>query len=393
MRISVLAVAMLAASACSLLPPSAPYDHAAFDAAVPMLLSEHKVAGVGIGIIRHGKLVWQGHYGEQGPGIPANANTLFNTASVAKTVTVETLIALSAKGLVSLDEPIHPYVQHPDLASDPRYKKLTPRLLLSHRAGLRNWPYEYETGRASFIAEPGTSFSYSGMGIELAAEYASKKLDEDFEALAFEHVLTPLGAADLSLGRLKPWMAGRIVRPMKSDGTYVDDGTISARLSDPSSKDWSAADDLFTTVEAYARLLIGVMGPVWLDGQGASRADLLTSLAGDSTWNCAPESGLVCADNYGHGLGWMVYRFGDRVILKHGGNDATENALVIYEPSTGNGAVILANGGNGIFVVTQILGLSGNFPEIAAYYRQLVRKFHSLDLSDPANMTPQPASE
>jgi CubicO group peptidase (beta-lactamase class C family) len=95
---------------------------------VPRLLREYHCAGVGIGIIGNGKLVWTGYYGEQAPGIPATKRTVFNTASVAKTVTAETLIALAAKGLIDLDEPIARYVKHPDLREDPRYGLLTPPL-------------------------------------------------------------------------------------------------------------------------------------------------------------------------------------------------------------------------------------------------------------------------
>src|SRR5688572_10922947 len=49
------------------------------------------------------------------------------------------------------------------------------------------------------------------------------------------------------------------------------------------------------------------------------------------------------------------------------------------------GVVIFINGGNGVLVSTQILGLIGIEPEIAAYYRQLVKKFYNRDLSPLQN--------
>ncbi len=107
---------------------------------VPRLLSEYQAAGAGVGIIHDGVLVWTGCYGEQSAGVAASAQTVFNTASVAKTLTAETLLALAEKNLIALDDPIHTHVDHPDLGSDPRFRQLTPRLLLSHRAGLLNWP-------------------------------------------------------------------------------------------------------------------------------------------------------------------------------------------------------------------------------------------------------------
>lgn len=84
-------------------------DRSRFDALVPKLLEEHRVAGVGIGVLRQGKLVWTAYYGQQAPSKRITSRTVFNAASVAKTITAETMLALAAKGLIDLDEPIAPY--------------------------------------------------------------------------------------------------------------------------------------------------------------------------------------------------------------------------------------------------------------------------------------------
>ncbi|PCC73703.1 Beta-lactamase [Nannocystis exedens] len=116
----------------------------------------------------------------------------------------------------------------------------------------------------------------------------------------------------------------------------------------------------------------------------AQRATILTSLAGDPIWGCESTPEIRCADAYGHGLGWMVYDYGDRTVLNHGGNDAGENALVYYSPQTRSGAVILVNGGNGIFVTVRALELIGDQPDMAAYYRQLVRKHYGVTMAPGA---------
>ena len=105
-------------------------------------------------------------------------------------------------------------VSHRHLKTDPRYQLLTPRLLLSHRSGLLNWAYEYKNNRLAFDHDPGTRFSYSGAGIQLAAEYAQAKLNTDFAQLALTHVLMPLGVKELSLGRRQPWRRERLAKPM-----------------------------------------------------------------------------------------------------------------------------------------------------------------------------------
>ena len=352
------------------------------DCHVPRLLRDYRAAGAGVAIIEHASVVWTGYYGEQGPGVPATAETVFNTASIAKTVTAETLIALASKGLISFDEPIYKYVSDPDLSGDPRFEKLTPRLLLSHRAGLLNWPYQYQDGRAAFVAEPGTTFGYSGIGVELAALYAEKKLGQDFEALAFEYLLRPMGISDMALGRLKPWMEGRLATPMDAEGKYFTIAEHGGRMAGENSGGrWRAADDLLTTVDAYARFLVGVIESAWLDREWVNeRTRILTSLKGDAVWDCSASVDVRRVRQYGYGLGWMIYEFDDKTVVTHGGNDKGENALVVYSPETGNGAVIFINGENGMLLSTQILDLIRDQPEIAAYYRQFVKQFHGVDL-------------
>lgn len=351
-------------------------DRSHFDKIVPALLSEHEVAGVGIGIIRNDKLVWTGYYGEQGPGIPVTDQTVFNTASVAKTITAETMIALAAKKLINLDEPIASYVQYKDLSKDERYQTLTARILLSHRGGLLNWAYEYDDNKLAFDHNPDTRFSYSGAGIQLAAEYAEAKLGVDFEQLAFDHLLRPLGIEEISMGRRRAWMRDRLAKPMDAAGRYRRITKLNPGLR---GNNWQASDDLLTTVKAYAKLLEGLARSEWLSEEWVEqRTELRTHFEGDPLWGCEPAMAIICPDSYGHGIGWQIYRYGDHTVLKHSGNDAGENALVYYSPTTRNGAVIAVNGANGWFVSVRILELIGDEPLIADYYRALIQKHYGL---------------
>ncbi len=171
-----------------------------------------------------------------------------------------------------------------------------------------------------------------------------------------------------------------LATPMDAAGGYFTIASSTGRLASNDGH-WSAADDLLTTVDAYARFLVGVIHSDNLSGPWiTARTQILSSLEGDPIWNCVAGPGVTCATHYGHGLGWMVYQFDHKTVVKHGGNDKGENALAIYSPETGNGAVIFVNGGNGVLVSTQILALINDQPEIAAYYRQLVKKFYNVEL-------------
>lgn len=341
------------------------------DRTIPDLLAEEKVAGVGIAIIRTGELVWQAYYGEQSAGVPVTQATVFNTASVAKTITAETLIALSAKGIIDFDEPIAPYVSHPDLVEDPRYQQLTARLLLSHRAGLLNWAYAYEDGRLAFDHDPATRFSYSGAGIELAADYAEAKTGKTFRMLASEHVLEPLGIKEISLGRIPDWAEGRIASPMDNEGNYRSIAELNASLAGGQAS--GAADDLLVTVPAYAKLIVALLKSDWLtQEQIDERERIITSLEGDPIYQCPDLDWLVCPTLYGYGLGWQVYQYDNHKVLKHSGSDAGENAIVYYSPDRQSGGVIFVNGANGWVVMARILEIIGDEPLIADYYRGLI---------------------
>lgn len=349
-----------------------PFDDSRLNALVPELIKQERIAGVGIAVIRDRKLAWTGYYGEQAPGVPVSEKTVFNTGSVAKTIAAETMIALAEKGLIDLDEPVARHVTHPDLAADPRFQLLTPRLLVSHRAGLLNWAYAYPDGRLAFDHDPDTKFSYSGAGMELAARYAEAKTGKSYEELVFEHVLNPLGIAEMSVGSLASWTEGRLATPMNADGEYGTLPDLAPSLYYGNGN--SAADDLLVTVPAYAKLLEALLaGGPQADFKAKARATVITSQDEDPIYRCPDYAGLVCPDPFGHSIGWQAYHYGDHLVQKHSGSDAGENAFVYFSPDAGHGAVIFVNGANGWVVMTRIIELIGDEPQIAAYYRGLLQ--------------------
>lgn len=339
---------------------------------MPVLLERYELAGAGIAIIREGRVVWTGYFGEQAPGIAVTADTRFNTASIAKTIAAELVLRLAAAGELSLDAPVSVAQDFPALANDRRGSMLTARRMLSHQAGLLNWPYEYADGELAFVADPGSSYSYSGIAYELLARAVARQQDESFARLVQRHVFDPIEMPNASV-RSDACEHARAAVPMDADGVYLPRCSHVSRTHEA-----SAADDLHVTVDDYARFLIAVASAEGLTAALATeRTRIHTSLADDPVWRCEERSGVRCADVYGYGLGWMVYRYGDVDVIKHGGNDRGENALAYISPQTGDGAVIFVNGGNGIRLTVDVLELIDADMPLAAYYRQLLERHYA----------------
>ena len=122
----------------AIIAPSAGISHAAdvsetsLQAALsrqaPQWLQEHNVPSVAVAYIENGAIAWTAAYGQQAPGKPATAETVYNVASLAKPLVAETAMRLIAKGETSLDEPISSVWVDPDVAGNPWHRKLTPKL-------------------------------------------------------------------------------------------------------------------------------------------------------------------------------------------------------------------------------------------------------------------------
>ncbi|MBN8885021.1 MAG: beta-lactamase family protein [Rudaea sp.] len=346
---------------------------ALLDAGVPKIIKARRIAGVGIAVIRAGQVAWTGYYGEQGPGVPATRTTMFNTASLAKSITAETTLRLVSQDKVSLDESIAAHYLEPDLANDPRYRRLTPRLILSHRSGLLNWEYQYKDEKLAFVADPGTRFGYSGAAYDILAKFLEKKLQTDFESIVKRTVFDPIGMTSVSMRR-RASIDTRVTTPMNGNGVY--EAAYTTTESDWHHGSWSSASDLFVSVDDYAKFLISVTNNEGLSRElAADRLRPSASFAGAPEWECIPDPSLTCPDRYGFGLGWIVFDYGTKKIVWGGGNDSGENAMVYFSPDNPGDAVILfINGGNGVFASLDIMDLIADRPELAAYIRQLIER-------------------
>jgi CubicO group peptidase (beta-lactamase class C family) len=159
---------------------------AAIDAKVGGVMAQTGAKGMAVAVVDHGKVLYVHAYGiRDAQGDPLTTDTVMYGASLTKTVFAYMVMQLVDQGGINLDTPIEAdldqplpsyghdpfspgkYAPYDELANDPRWKKITPRMCLDHSTGFGNlWFFEPDQ-KLHIHFDPGTHFSYSGEGFVL----------------------------------------------------------------------------------------------------------------------------------------------------------------------------------------------------------------------------------
>ena len=99
-------------------------------------------------------------------------------------------VKLNDQGKINLNDKITKYLDKGWITDDPRFKKITIAQLLSHSAGFSP---SYELGvDKNIYFEPGSQFSYSGVGYMYLQEIIERVTNLSFDEAANEYVFQPL---------------------------------------------------------------------------------------------------------------------------------------------------------------------------------------------------------
>lgn len=339
------------------------------------LVKKHKINTAGVAVIKNRKVIWHNQYGLQSEGVPANKETLFDIASLTKTVTAETILRLVAKGQLSLDESIAPYWVDPDLKANPQIQELTPRMLLAHKSGFINWRYFSDDKKLDFINAPGTTFGYSGEGFEYLAKYAENKIGMPFEQLVESTIFEPLGMKNSFIvvhSKNFPHIAKSMDENGKFYGYYCQPWGYCAKEGS-----YSAAAGLVTTVADYAKFLISS-----INGEGLSLAlkhHRNTMQGIQFTQNeivCDQSAEAQCPTQLGYGLGWSMSQLQDDKLIGHRGTNWATVSLAYYYQGSGDGLIIFFNAPNKAGIAGMIDALKlldPDSPELLGYELRLAR--------------------
>ena len=168
----------------------------AIDAQVNKIMTATHANGMAVAVVDHGKVSYVHAYGiRDAKGDPLTPDTIMYGASLTKTVFAYTVMQLVDQGKIKLDTPIKDDLDNPlptygpdpvfpdrygpykDLAGDPRWEKITPRMCLTHSTGFNNFWFIEPDQKLRIHFDPGTRFSYSGEGmilLQFAIEHGRK---------------------------------------------------------------------------------------------------------------------------------------------------------------------------------------------------------------------------
>ncbi|MFD2561177.1 serine hydrolase domain-containing protein [Aquimarina rubra] len=155
------------------------------------------IPGLSIAIINNGEVVYHQTFGFANleDKRPVTGKTIFEGASISKSVFAFFVMKFVEEGKLDLDKPLYKYLPYNDIAYDDRYKKITARMVLSHRTGFPNWRENEEDKKLKIKFEPGTSYEYSGEGYQYLAmvlKHIEKTDWNGLERLFQEKIAKPL---------------------------------------------------------------------------------------------------------------------------------------------------------------------------------------------------------
>lgn len=317
----------------------------------------YKVPGVSIAIINHGRIEWARGYGykENGSNEKVTPNTLFQAASISKSVSAVAALQLADAHLVDLDYAANAYLKTWTIRENVFTQKapVTLRRILSHTAGFNihgfdGYAIDHTLPTLSQIldgiapanspaieveAVPGTEFRYSGGGYVVMQQLVQDVSGQDLASYANQHVLQRAGMSHSTFTQPLPdtWKsfasAGHDNDGMAIDGkwnTYPEIG----------------AAGLWTTPTDLARFAMEIQKGV----QGQS--NLLSKNMIDQY--LTPTT----LEQYGLGVG--IKGVGNSAKFWHTGGNAGFRCIMTAYAHEGTGAIVMTNGDGGSFLMTEI---------------------------------------
>ncbi|MEJ5995157.1 serine hydrolase domain-containing protein [Pedobacter sp. Du54] len=335
------------------------------DTTVRRLMADAKVDGMQLAIINNNQVTYQKAYGfkDKERNLPLDTNTIMYAASFSKAVFAFINMRLVQKGLIDLDKPLvaylkkplHEYGNYAELEKDKRWKKITPRMCLSHTTGLPNvWWMNVKTGerdttlRNRLYFEPGSRYAYSGEGFKLLQRIEELYLGKGLEAMALEELFEPAGMHRTSY----VWQP---IFEANSAIGYDEKGKPGGQVRSQSAV---GAGSMLTTISDYSRFIAYVLNERGLKSKvyrEMMRPQIRIHSINEFPTMLEETTHRDDKIALSYGLGWGVIKTPYGPAFFKGGHDDCWRNYTISFPDQKISIIIMCNSGNGERIFKELL--------------------------------------
>ena len=343
---------LTAAFAALSAPVFAEVDKAAYDKLFRTSIQGKKIPGAAYAIVEMGEPLKVGTFGTRAKGrnLPVTEDTVFRLASVSKTFSASLVAKLVEEGQLSLDTKVSPFVPVFQLKKQGHAEQIELSHLLSHTVGLTPNSYDnmIEDGwdlpkilprfkRLSPLCAPGKCYGYQNIAFSLVEPIVEATVDDEFNTLMQDRILSPLGMETASIG-----MKGYMEKDDRAHphvntrrGWYRTKVKPHYYNVSPAAGVNASIKDMVKWVESYLGWYPEVISPGMIDMVTEKRVRTKRELY-KRQWRPYLEDAH-------YGLGWRIYDFGDHEIVMHAGGVSGFRSIVSFSEEYGVGLVILMN--------------------------------------------------
>src|SRR5438067_10083511 len=327
---------------------------AELDSFIARTLQQYQVPGAAVAVVRDGKVALVKGYGVRNVTKPGavDENTIFQLASVTKTLTAAAAATVVDEGKLDWDKPIFNYL--PEFVGyDPYMTRwLTERDLLAQRTG---WPAytgdqldSFGYDRAEILRrlrffKPRYSLrqvaQYSNPGFFVAGEVAARAAKQSWNQLVEQSLFK----------RLDMLRSGTVIKALEDRNATAAHAFLEGKIAvvEPSELDVTGAASSGTSTAAdMSKLLLMFLNRGTYNGKSVLKPDTVAEMFKRSMVSKIDFTDLPpISDKTGffYGLGVGSYDYAGHQIIEKGGALAGVRTIIVLVPDKNAGIVILAN--------------------------------------------------
>jgi len=353
-------VASLAAALCCASPALAqtrplPDPTRDLDAYVARAVTDWRVPGLAMAVVKDGRVVFAKGYGvrEFGKPAPVDTQTLFAIGSTTKAMTAAALGMLVDEGKVRWDDPVTRHLPSFQLSDPYVSREITIRDLLTHRAGLANGDVlwyraditpEEVVRRARYIRPAyslRSSFLYQNVMYAVAGQVVAAASGMPWERFVRTRIFAPLG-----MSNAVPLLDSATRRANVAAPHYRFGDTVRV-IANASVDAVASAGAVWASVADMAKWMRFVLDSARVDGrrllQPATFAEWLKPQTMVTAAEFYPTARITKPHWTTYALGWFQEDYAGRMVDFHTGSIDGMVAIIGLIPDERLGVYVLAN--------------------------------------------------